>query len=171
MSALDVDTVLGWRGQTVVTNDGEELGTLHDVFLDAEDRPGWGAVRSGLLGRHRRFVPLYAAQGDGDAVRVPYSREQVEGAPDVDPDVHLEGTDEWRLYQHYGLSGDAHDDGPSDAMTRSEEEVRTATTPMQPRERVRIRKVLVTENVKQTVPVQKEVVALEHDPPPDASLR
>jgi hypothetical protein len=56
-------------------------------------------------------------------------------------------------------------------MTRSEEEVRTATTPMQPRERVRIRKVLVTENVKQTVPVQKEVVALEHDPPPGASLR
>jgi hypothetical protein len=50
-------------------------------------------------------------------------------------------------------------------VIRSEEELKTGTTPMQPRERVRIRKVLVTENVKRTVPVRREEVRLETDPP------
>jgi hypothetical protein len=50
-------------------------------------------------------------------------------------------------------------------MIRSEEELKTGTTPMQPRERVRIRKVTVTDHVKRTVPVRREEVRLETDPP------
>jgi stress response protein YsnF len=51
-----------------------------------------------------------------------------------------------------------------DAMTRSEEEVHIDTR-MRPRERVRIKKYVVTDHVKKTVPVRREEVRLEREPP------
>jgi hypothetical protein len=55
--------------------------------------------------------------------------------------------------------------GDAAEVTRSEEEVRLAQGPMRPKERVRLKKVLVTEHVQRTVPVQKEVVEVVEDPP------
>jgi uncharacterized protein (TIGR02271 family) len=56
-----------------------------------------------------------------------------------------------------------------DAMTRSEEELRVGT---QTREagRVRLRKYVTTEQVAQTVPVQREEVRFEREPITDANL-
>jgi sporulation protein YlmC with PRC-barrel domain len=51
-------------------------------------------------------------------------------------------------------------------MVRSEEEVTTSRGDLRPAERVRIRKVLVTENMKKTVPVQREEIRLETEPAP-----
>jgi hypothetical protein len=62
-----------------------------------------------------------------------------------------------------GVTRERGEGGPE--MIRSEEELKTGTTPMKPRERVRIRKVLVTDHVKRTVPVRREEVRLETDPP------
>jgi stress response protein YsnF len=67
------------------------------------------------------------------------------------------------LARHYG--------GPASVETvRSEEEVVTGTTEMRPTEGVRLRKVLVTEHVKKTVPVRREEVRLETDPPPEGTI-
>jgi uncharacterized protein (TIGR02271 family) len=61
--------------------------------------------------------------------------------------------------------------GPTtdNAMTRSEEQLRVGT---QTREagRARLRKYVVTENVTQTVPVQREEVRLEREPITDANV-
>jgi uncharacterized protein (TIGR02271 family) len=61
--------------------------------------------------------------------------------------------------------------GPTtdDAMTRSEEQLRVGT---QTREagRARLRKYVVTENVTQTVPVQREEVRLEREPITDGNV-
>ena len=62
---------------------------------------------------------------------------------------------------------DRDDDG---AMIRSEEEVVTGTTEMRPTERVRLRKVLVTDEVTRTVPVRREEIRLETDPPPEGDV-
>jgi uncharacterized protein (TIGR02271 family) len=61
--------------------------------------------------------------------------------------------------------------GPTtdDAMTRSEEELRVATTQRE-RGRVRLRKYVTTEQVTQTVPVQREEVRVEREPITDANL-
>ena len=48
-------------------------------------------------------------------------------------------------------------------MTRSEEEVRVGTR-RRPRERVRLKKYVVTDYVEKKVPVKREKVGLEHDP-------
>jgi uncharacterized protein (TIGR02271 family) len=61
--------------------------------------------------------------------------------------------------------------GPTtdDAMTRSEEELRVGTTKREAG-RARLRKYVVTENVTQTVPVQREEVRIEREPITDANV-
>jgi hypothetical protein len=60
--------------------------------------------------------------------------------------------------------------GAQDAMTRSEEELVTGATPMRPTERVRLKKVRVTDHVTRTVPVRREEIRLETDPPPEGTI-
>jgi hypothetical protein len=55
-------------------------------------------------------------------------------------------------------------------MVRSEEEVAVRPGPMRPREKVRLRKVLVTDEIRKTVPRRREVVQLETDPPPEGEI-
>ena len=117
----------------------------------------------------------------------------------VDTDGHLERAEEDRLYAHYGIGdgnrtytdaaagrdGDYRDadyadtgggavgrdtSGPTtdDAMTRSEERLNVGTE-RQAAGRVRLRKYVTTENVTQTVPVEREEVRLEREPITDAN--
>jgi PRC-barrel domain/Domain of unknown function (DUF2382) len=178
MTHLDIDTALGWRDRTVRDVDGEKIGSLGDVFLDSEtDLPAWAGVRTGLFGRRESYLPLdeVAEDEDGD-LRVPFRAEVVKDAPQIDPEIALTPEEERTLYRHYGREyGGARGPGTGaatagpipddDAMTRSEEEVTVHEGEMRPAERVRLRKVLVTEHQKRTIPVQREVVALETDPP------
>jgi uncharacterized protein (TIGR02271 family) len=55
-----------------------------------------------------------------------------------------------------------------DAMTRSEEELRVGTTRRETGT-ARLRKYVVTENVTETVPVQREEVRIEREPITDAN--
>jgi len=73
-------------------------------------------------------------------------------------------------FEHGGPVG--HDtSGPTtdEAMTRSEEELRVGTTQRETG-RARLRKYIVTENVQQTVPVQREEVRVEREPITDANV-
>jgi hypothetical protein len=168
----DLDTVLGWRGRTVLDRKGEKLGKVGELYLDeATDRPAYAGVRTGLLGRHESIVPLAGMTERDDDLVVPHDAELVRDAPALDPDdLTLGDAEQERLADHYGSDRAipaSDDDAGRDAasMIRSEEEVVTGTTAPRPTERVRIRKVLVTDHVKKTVPVQREVVRLETDPP------
>ena len=215
MADLDIDTVLGWRGKTVLDQDGDKIGTFGDVYLDrATNRPGWGGVKTGLFGTRESYVPLDQVTVTGDDLQLPYDKDLVTGAPRIDPDVALSAAEEERLYSHYGRAYEpgpepeeeperpeepppegrppagggavaagrapaaeegqgprAEDEGgegsPADGMIRSEEEVRIGRTAPRPVERVRLKKVLVTDYVKRKVPVRKEEIRLEQDPPRD----
>jgi PRC-barrel domain/Domain of unknown function (DUF2382) len=196
MRPLDIDTALAWRGRTVLDRDGEKIGTLDDILLDARtDLPAWGGVRTGLFGRKESYIPLDVVdEADDEALRVPFAKAKVTEAPAVDPDVAMMREEEDALFGHYGreqpagdtgeandapeagavsqasaggVSAGAEEDAPEAEMVRSEEEIRTGTTGMRPTERVRLKKVLVTDEVKKTVPVRREEVRLETDPPPE----
>lgn len=165
----DLTTLLDWRGRTVLDRKGETIGRLGDLYLDeATDQAAYAGVRTGLFGRHESIVPLarMTERDDGDLV-VPYDSELVRDAPKIDPDASLDDAEQERLARHYGTGADAPRDADDGAeMIRSEEEVVTGTTEMKPAERVRIRKVLVTDHVKRKVPVRHEEIRLETDPPP-----
>jgi Domain of unknown function (DUF2382)/PRC-barrel domain len=172
MGLPDIDTALGWRGRTVRDRHGEKLGTISELYLDSEDsRPAWAGVKRGLLRGGETIVPIADAEEvDGD-VRLPYDQERFDSAPDVDPDVQLTAEEEEALHAHFGRDwAPASGEETDEAMTRSEEEVSFGKRPVKRAERVRLKKVLVTDEVTQTVPVRKEKIQLETDPPPEGRI-
>ena len=73
----DLDTVLAWRGKTVVDRDGEKVGQLGALYLDAEDQPAYAGVQTGLFRRRESMVPLSGARELGGDVQLPYALEQI----------------------------------------------------------------------------------------------
>jgi stress response protein YsnF len=114
MPPLDIETALDWRGRKVVDRDGDKIGTFDELYLDESDQPAWAAVTTGLFGMRQTFVPLSEARADGDVLQVPFGKEMVKDAPNVDPDTQLDPEEEALLYRHYGLRGD-DDDGVDEA--------------------------------------------------------
>ena len=197
MSALQRDQVLETRGQDLYDRDGDKIGKIEEIYLDAEtNEPEWALVNTGLFGSKSTFVPLKEASQDGGSLRVPYEKSQVKDAPNMDADGQLSQQDEAALYQHYGLdysesrsdsglpeggSGAGvdtdreavgHDtSGPTtdNAMTRSEEELRVGTTQREAG-RARLRKYIVEDQVTKTVPVRREEVRIEREPITDANV-
>jgi hypothetical protein len=188
MTDYDLDAVLDWRGRTVVDRKGEKLGKAGDLYLDeATDRAAYIGVRTGLFGHHESILPLEGiTERDGDLV-APHDADLVRDAPAIDPDGALDDAEQERLARHYGAGGsgepearsvptpaqgaqarEAEGEGEGE-MIRSEEEVLAGRTEMRPTERVRIRKVLVTDHVTKKVPVRREEVRLETDPPPEGA--
>jgi uncharacterized protein (TIGR02271 family) len=181
----DMDTVRGWEGRTMVDRDGSRIGRIDAIYLDDQTgQPEWALVNTGLFGTRSSFVPLAQATQTDHDVGVPYDKQLVKDAPRIDPDGHLSEAEERQLWRHYGLDYDRtlrrratgrdavgpDTSGPTtdDAMTRSEEELRVGTAQRE-RGRVRLRKYVTTEQVQQTVPVQRERVRVEREPITDAN--
>ena len=169
----DVDTVRNWQGSTMVDRDGDRIGDIESIYVDDQTgEPEWALVNTGLFGSRSSFVPIAQASGYGDQVQVPFEKQRVKDAPNMDPDGHLSEQEEQELWRHYGLDyGNGDTSGPTtdEAMTRSEEELRVGT---QTREsgRVRLRKYVVTETQQVTVPVSREEVRVEREPITDANV-
>jgi len=189
------EAIASWRGSNAVDNDGDKIGTIEEIYMDAETgKPEWLAVTTGLFGSKVSFIPLAEASESGGEVRVPYDKQQVKDAPNAEADGELSQEEEAALYSHYGLDysetrsdsglpegngGRQTDDdtvghdtsGPTtdDAMTRSEEELRVGKASRE-RGRARLRKYVVTEEVQKTVPVQREEVRVEREPITDANV-
>lgn len=97
--------ILGWRGRDVVDRDGDKVGSLEEIYLDAEtDEPTWGAVKTGMFGSRSTFVPIRDADLDGEQVRVVHAKSQIKDAPNVDVDGELDPGEEDRLYDHYEIA-------------------------------------------------------------------
>jgi len=176
-----------FHGRTLIDNSGEKIGKVEEVYTDAEGgQPEWALVHTGLFGTKKTFVPIRGARPEGEDLRVGIAKDQVKGAPGVESDGELSETEERQLFEHYGVpyttegsttadrdaaaptgrvDGDskAGTSGEDHAMTRSEEELHVGTARHE-RARVRLRKYVVTEQVQQTVPVQREEVRIEREP-------
>ncbi len=99
-------------GSNVETQDGDKVGSAGAIYTDDQTgEPEWVTVRTGMFGTKESFVPLAQADFSGGTLRVPYSKDQIKNAPQVDPDGHLSPDQEAELYRYYGLS---YDTGTSD---------------------------------------------------------
>jgi uncharacterized protein (TIGR02271 family) len=175
-------------GRDIYGSDGSKIGTAVQVYADDETgKPEWLSVRTGLFGTKESFVPLSDASVSGDRVTVSYDKAFVKDAPNIDADGHLSQDEERELYAYYNRSDydttassrtgydDKRDDRrdtaratTDDAMTVSEERLNVGTEQREAG-RARLRKYVVTENVTQTVPVQREEVRVEREPITDAN--
>ncbi|WP_232792550.1 PRC-barrel domain-containing protein [Actinacidiphila yeochonensis] len=93
-------------GHPVHDAQGKKIGDAKHMYLDdASGDPEWVTVKTGLFGNNETFVPTRAARIVQDHLEVPYEKEQVKGAPNVDVDSggHLSAEEERHLYSYYGL--------------------------------------------------------------------
>jgi sporulation protein YlmC with PRC-barrel domain len=97
------------RGRTVTTADGEDLGKVADLLIDAEE----GKVRFLLvehggflgLGEKKTFIPVDAIVRITDQqVCVGQSPHEVAGAPAYDPDLVEQSSYYDEVYAHYGIT-------------------------------------------------------------------
>lgn len=94
----------------VYDGDGNKIGDAKHVFLDdASGRPEWVTVKTGMFGSNESFVPIRDASLVQDHLEVPYRKDKVKGAPNVDIDAggHLSVDEEQRLYDYYGINWDS----------------------------------------------------------------
>jgi uncharacterized protein (TIGR02271 family) len=173
-----IDQLRQMQGNSVVAQDGEQIGKIEEIFVDYETRePEWLGIGTGLLRTKRVVVPVAGAEIDNDIVRIPYSAEIVKSSPDVDDD-QIPQEVEAELYSYYGVpsSTERSDSrlaegaptmgaatGSGESMTRSEEELRVGTRSTEAG-RVRLRKYVETEPETQNVEVSYETAEVERRP-------
>jgi len=179
----------GWIGHTAVDQQGNKIGKVEEIYVDDESgQPEWLAIKTGLFGAKLTFAPIAGATNAGDDLQLPYTKDLVKDAPNVDADGHLEPEEEAALYRHYGrkdyesaetvqtdrstetetVGRDTSGPETDSAMTRSEEEVRVDKVSRETG-KARLRKYIVTDQVQMTVPVQREEVRIEREPITDAN--
>src|SRR3954447_8741203 len=94
-------------GSTAYASDGDKIGKVGQLYLDDDTgRPEFITVNTGLFGTSESFVPVAEATFTGDRLTVPFTKDTVKDAPNVDlgPEQHLDRGEEQRLYEYYGLT-------------------------------------------------------------------
>jgi sporulation protein YlmC with PRC-barrel domain len=128
----DIDDLLA-KGATVLSIEGDKIGPLGQVYLDEEtERPSWITVRTGLFGISESFVPVEGALTEGQDIRVPYTKDQITDAPQLDADLHLETAETDRLYRHYGLARPTYNDALTDTAATTPADAEGSATGTQP---------------------------------------
>ena len=163
-------------GATVYASDGDKIGSVEEIFVDHEtNQPEWIGIGTGILGTKRVLLPVPGIEPEGDGLRVPYSKDQVKGSPDIDSDEISQET-EYELASYYGLgySEDRSSTGlpegaPSgtalegDTVTRAEEELHGGKEQVQ-QGRARLRKWVETEPVEAHVELRQETARVTREP-------
>ena len=93
-------------GSTAYGRDGEKIGKVGQLFLDDQTgQPEFVTINTGFFGSSESFVPVADATFEGDRLVVPFDKDKVKDAPNVDLDGrHLDESEEQRLYEYYGMS-------------------------------------------------------------------
>jgi uncharacterized protein (TIGR02271 family) len=157
----------------LVDVDGDKIGRVGQLYVD--DTTGDPSWLTGLFGTSASFVPLQAAEitGATSAWRTPRTWSRTRRGSTTTGNCR-----QIRSSLFGGTDDAAHEEtvardisGPTthDAMTRSEERLSVAMA-MQARGRAPLRKYVVTENITQTLPVQREEVRVEREPITDANV-
>lgn len=107
-------------GHPVHDSSGKKIGDAKHMYLDdATGEPEWVTVRTGMFGNNETFVPTRSARLVQDHLEIPYDKDKVKGAPNVDVDSggHLSVEEEQHLYRYYGMqaAGSAAGGGQGEA--------------------------------------------------------
>jgi stress response protein YsnF/sporulation protein YlmC with PRC-barrel domain len=102
-------------GARVTGGDGQEVGTVQQIFNDDRDgTPVWARIRAGT---RERFVPLAGSKVTKEGLSVPYDANQIMSSPDIGADRHMSAAQTEQLRRHFGLAVPAQG-GPPDEDTQ-----------------------------------------------------
>ena len=83
---------------------GEKLGSVKEVFVDEQTgQPTFVEVNHGLFGMSSSLVPLRGHDFNGDDLKLAFSKDRIEGAPDFDSDKPLTPEAQSDIFKHYDL--------------------------------------------------------------------
>ena len=87
-------------GYEVYNSEGEKIGQVEETYHGVTGLVEWMGVRGDGSAGRLVLLPLKMAQIQGGKVYIPYSKEEVMTAPELDDDGHvLEEAERW-LYAH-----------------------------------------------------------------------
>ena len=168
------------RGLPVFTFEGDNVGSVEDVFFDIQTRrPAWLAVAVGTLSPRRVLIPVERAQLRDGAVHLPYESPMIKGAPHVALD-EITPEQEQELYAYYGVQERAEvteslrlaevqrqqtgqEVRPARTVTRHEEELEVSKESVEAGS-VRVVKRVETEPVEVDVELQRETARVVREP-------
>ena len=158
-NALNPDVYVG---RNAVDPQGNKIGTVGQVYLnDQTGQPDWITVNTGLFGMKENFAPLAGSSFNGDDLVLPFDKTIVKDSPDIADSSHLDigrtavpvrllpavprhrcrrnrkrrPDERQRWRRRVRAQGNGYDvSGPNtdDAMTRSEEQLRSAPNGSRP---------------------------------------
>jgi len=133
ISNQQVEGLMSASGNVLGPN-GDKIGSVGTFYLDDQtNEPAWVTVNTGLFGTNETFVPLSEATVEGIDVLVPYSKEEVKNAPQIESDGSISAEEEVTLYRYYGFTyddgtaGTVDSDAGTDTLIESESETVTET--------------------------------------------
>jgi hypothetical protein len=102
MPAFDV--VRRWKGQIALDREGHRIGSVLEVYYDAEnDEPGWALLDLEQADGKTSLVPLADATELSVGIQLPFVLGTVRRAPGMPQGGRLWPQDEALLYRYYGL--------------------------------------------------------------------
>ncbi len=97
------------RGRDVYDRDGDQIGSVADLYVDREERKvrslmiDSGGFLGTSIGQTHHMIPVEAITDvDEDRVTIEQGKDEVAGAPPFDADVVPESDRERDVYDYYG---------------------------------------------------------------------
>ncbi|MCP3425989.1 PRC and DUF2382 domain-containing protein [Rothia sp. AR01] len=101
---LDFDAL---DNANVYDDEHKKIGSIGQVYLDDDtQQPKFVTVNVGLFGARETFIPVESANRTEDGITVPFSKDFIKDAPNVDVDGHLTPDEERQLFDYYSLNYD-----------------------------------------------------------------
>lgn len=172
---LDLERFIGYD---VLDRSGEDIGDISAFWTDEIGRPAFIGIKTSWLMGKTHVIPAEAAEVNHaqQHIRVPFTNEEVKGAPNYDPDVELDSATEHKVigyFQGKGMpawSGRERTASGSERMGAEEARIPVHEEELSVGKRavetggIRLRKVVRRETVQQPVELKREDVVVERVP-------
>lgn len=183
---INLERVIGFD---VIDRNNQDIGNVSAFWTDHRGRPAFIGVRAFWLVGKTHVVPAYGAEVNptGKRVRVPFTNEEVKGAPNYDPDAELDEAKEREVIEYYRAKGgkfpyaewekeragtppearaETHPErtGPAETRIPLHEEALKVGKRTVEMGGIRLRKIVRTETVEHPVELKREDVVVERVP-------
>jgi hypothetical protein len=101
-----IEDVSALPGETVGDQDGAKIGKLKRLYAAGDGGTVmWVTIETSIgIGNKREvFVPLARLKRERDKLRVPYSFQHIQGAPEIEPGEELSEGDDRALRDYYSI--------------------------------------------------------------------
>ena len=106
MTASAIEDVSSLPGETLCDQDGMKIGKIKQLYSPGDgDAVMWVTVETtaGIGNKREVFVPLARLKHENDELRVPYSSQHIQSAPDVQAEEELSEGDDRALRDYYSI--------------------------------------------------------------------